>query len=376
MEFKAVALSNATIQIKHLLKNIEAFKQIMNEQTKFMAVVKANAYSHGAVRLAGEMEAARAIDFFGVAQLSEALELRAHGIETPILVFNSVRENEIEWAIKERVTMTVFSTIIAEKIVKVAEKLEKTARVHLKVDSGMARLGVMNYKEAAAVYEALASEFVEVEGIYTHFADAKEDTPENFTHEQFKRFKDVLEQFAADGITFDIRHCCNTAGTINFPDYHLDMVRVGLGLYGQNPSATNQDAIALTPIQTVQTTVTHVKDFPAGESVGYGRMYFSDKPMRIATVAIGYADGVAKSLSNKGYFTYKGIRLPILGEVCMDQIMLDCTAAKELSVGDHVTYFGNPEDGDIRISEVAKMANASQYDLLCRMGDRVRKDYV
>lgn len=375
MNYKEVALSQATIETSALLKNIQAFKNILQPTTKFMAVVKANAYSHGAVKLAGEMEAARAVDFFGVAQLSEALELRENGIETPILIFNIMRDEEIKYALKKNVTLTVFSKEFAYAVVKVAEELDVVAKVHLKVDSGMARLGVTTYEEAAEVYAALQSPNVDVEGIYTHFADAKENQPDNFTHEQFARFKAILDDFATAGAHFEIRHCCNTAGTINFPDYHLDMVRVGLGLYGLNPAANNQEAIQLTPIQTVQTTITHLKDFPAGESVGYGRSYVSKAPMRIATVAIGYADGVAKSLSNKGYFSYQGERLPILGEVCMDQIMLDCTAITDLKIGDQVVYFGKPVDGNMQVTEVAKYANASQYDLLCRISARVQRIY-
>lgn len=375
MNYKEVALSKATIQTTALLQNIQAFKEQLQPETKFMAVVKADAYSHGAVPLSREMEAARSVDFFGVAQLSEALELRANGIETPLLVFNVVREHEIEYAIKENITMTVFTMELAQAIVQVAEALNKKAKVHLKIDSGMARLGVTTYAEAKSVYDALQSPNVHIEGIYTHFADAKENQPDNFTHEQFARFKAIIDAFEADGVTFDLRHCCNTAGTINFPDYHLDMVRVGLGLYGLNPAANNQDAIQLTPIQTVQTTITHIKDFPAGESVGYGRSYVAEKPIKIATVAIGYADGVAKSLSNKGYFSYQGERLPILGEVCMDQIMLDSTNLPDLKTGDQVVYFGKPADGNMLVTEVAKYANASQYDLLCRMGTRVKRIY-
>ena len=154
------------------------------------------------------------------------------------------------------------------------------------------------------------------------------------------------------------------------------MVRIGLGLYGLNPSVSQQEKIKLTPIQTVETTITFIKDFPAGESVGYGRTYTSIEPIRIATVAIGYADGVAKSLANKGYFTYKGQRVPILGEVCMDQIMLDVSEITDIKIGDHVTYFGDPEDGNIQITEVARTVAASQYDLLCRMAPRVKRVYL
>lgn len=375
MNITDVALSTATIQTNKLLNNIKAFKNLMAENTKFMAVVKADAYSHGAIPLSREMEAQQAADFFGVAQLSEALQLREAGIETPILIFNASRPHEIAYAIEHDVTMTVFTPEMADEIVRIAEKLKKTATVHLKIDSGMARLGVTTYEAARVIYDILQSTAVHIEGIFTHFADAKEDSPENYTHEQFKRFKNILDQFDADGILFDLRHCCNTAGTINFPEYHLDMVRVGLGLYGLNPSVSRQNMIELTPIQTVETTVTYVKDFPAGESIGYGRTYVSTEPIRVATVAIGYADGVAKSLANKGFFTYNGHRVPILGEVCMDQIMLNVSEVPELKIGDQVTYFGDPKDGNIQITEVAKIVSASQYDLLCRMSARVKRVY-
>jgi len=375
MNVTDVSLSKATIQTNHLLKNIETFKALLTDNTKFMAVIKANAYSHGSVPLAHKMEEAGAADYFGVAQLSEALELREAGIKTPILIFNSVRPNEIELAIKNDVTMTVFSSEVALKIVHIAEDLNHLAKVHLKIDSGMARLGVTTFKEALEVHQSLTSENIVIEGIYTHFADAIEESPENFTHQQFTRFKTIVDNFEEQEIFFDLRHSCNTAATINFPEYHLDMVRVGLGLYGLDPTAGSKNKIKLEPIETVSAVVTHIKDFPAGQSVGYGRTFVSENPMRIATVAIGYADGVAKSLSNKGNFTFDGHKLPILGEVCMDQVMLDCSEVGELMIGDMITYFGNPKNDDLLLTEVAKTADASQYDLLCRIGNRVKRVY-
>ncbi len=376
MNFEEVSLAKSTIHTDLLLNNITAFKELLTGQTKFMAVIKANAYSHGAVPLARKMEEAAAANYFGVAQLSEALELRAAGIQTPILVFNSMLMENIAEAIQQNITMTVFSTEVAEKIVATAEKLDLIAKVHLKIDSGMARLGVTTFEEAWKVYEALTSPHVFIEGIYTHFADAYEQTTDSFTHEQFSRYQEILAQFETKGIAFELRHTCNTAATINFPEYHLDMVRVGLGLYGLNPTVGEARAIDLTPIETVQATVTHIKDFPAGESVGYNRTFFSEKPLRIATVAMGYADGLAKSLSNKGAFTYQGQQLPILGAVCMDQVMLDSSAVEaELAVGDLVTYFGNPAHQDLSVQEVADFADESEYDLLCRIGNRVERVY-
>jgi len=375
MTIDDVSLATATIDTDRLLQNIDAFKQLLTTDTLFMAVIKANAYGHGAVPLARKMEAASAADYFGVAQLKEALELREDGIETPILVFNSVRPQDIKYAIESNITMTVFSTTLAEKIVSTAEDLNQQATVHLKIDTGMARLGVDNFDDALAVYQALDSRLVQVEGIYTHFADAYEQTRENFTHEQFTRFQAILDQFAKQDIGFDIRHSCNTAATINFPEYHLDMVRVGLGLYGFDPTVDKGEKIALKPLETVKATVTHVKDFPAGESVGYNRNYFSKTEMRIATIAIGYADGVAKALSNKGCFTYQGEKLPIVGDVCMDQVMLDSSEIPELRVGDEVTYFGDANQGDLSLEEVAEQLDGSEYDLLCRIGQRVQRVY-
>lgn len=375
MNFTDVSLSKATIQTNKLLNNIKTFKSLLSEHTKFMAVIKANAYGHGAVPLARKMEEVGAANFFGVAQLSEALELRNAGIQTPILVFSPTRPSEIELAIQQDVTLTVFSKEVAEEIVRVAEKLEHQARVHLKIDSGMARLGVTTFEEALNVYQSLTSEYVWIEGIYTHFADAPDIQPNNFTQEQFARFKAILDAFSEQQISFDLRHSCNTAATLNFPEYHLDMVRVGLGLYGLDPTLSAEGKATLEPIETVQGIVTHVKNFPAGQSVGYSRTFFSEKPMRIATVAIGYADGVAKSLSNEGSFTYKDHSLPIIGEVCMDQLMLDCSEVDDLAIGDTVTYFGDPKDGHLLMTEVAKKAKASQYDLLCRIGNRVERIY-
>lgn len=375
MNFSEVSLSKATIQTDHLLKNIQAFKQLLNSDTNFMAVIKANAYSHGATPLAKKMEENGAANYFGVAQLSEALQLRAHDITTPILVFNSTHTKDIKQAIQKEITLTVFSEDVATEVVQAAEQLEQTAKVHLKIDTGMARLGVTTFAEALKVYETLQSDFVAIEGIYTHFADAYEQTTDSFTHQQFNRYKEILDQFEEKGLHFDLKHTCNTAATINFPEYHLDMVRVGVGLYGFDPTVGGEHKVDLTPLETVQTTVTHIKDFPAGESVGYNRTYYSKDNMKIATIAIGYADGVAKSLSNKGFFTYKGHKMPILGAVCMDQIMLDCSEVPNLDIGDEVTYFGEKTNGDLTVKEVADIVGESEYDLLCRIGNRVERVY-
>lgn len=365
----------ATNRTDQLLNNIKSFKKHINQETAFMAVVKANAYSHGAIPLAQVMEQAGAVDYFGVAQLQEALQLREEKIETPILLFNAVRFGEIDLAIKNEITLTVFSKEMAEAIALRAKELSIKALVHLKIDSGMARIGISDFKEALAIYRALDSHFVDIEGIYTHFADANHTGPDNFTNEQFSHFQKILDQFAVYNIDFGLTHACNTAATLNFPAYHLDMVRVGIGLYGFNPIEESNQEIELTPIQKLDALVTHVKEFPAGESVGYSRTYFSKTPMRIATVAIGYADGLPKALSNKAHFTYDGIQLPIIGQVCMDQVMLDCSAVPQLAAYDYVNYFGDPKEKQTSVADFAEIAHSSTYELLCRIGNRVERLY-
>lgn len=375
MDYSDVSLSKATIRTDKLLNNISTFKQLLQKDTKFMAVIKANAYSHGMIPIAKVIEEQHAANYFGVAQLSEALTLRSAGIKTPLLIFNAACPKDIKKAIQKEITLTVFSVDMANTIAEIANGMQKIAKVHLKIDTGMGRLGVSTFKEALAIYEALKQPYIYIEGIYTHFADSDDETGTDFTQKQYTHFKDILDHFKENGITFDLRHCCNTAGTINFPAYHLDMVRVGIGLYGLNPLAYDRDKIELAPVKTISSTVTYVKDFPADHSVGYNRTYYSKQPMRVATVAIGYADGVSLALSNQGYFAYKGHKLPVIGKVCMDQTMLDCTEVPELAIGEEVTYFGDPENGDVSLYELSELVGESQYDLVCRLGTRVNCVY-
>lgn len=375
MDFTELSLSKTTIYQNKLLNNIQNFKKILQPDTAFMAVVKANAYGHGASKLALAMEKEQAIDYFGVAQLSEAMELRTAGVQSPILLFNAVRLNEIDLAIENNITLTVFSTELALAIVNRAENIKKQAKVHLKIDSGMGRIGVTHFAAANEIYQILNTKAVIIEGIYTHFADATDTTPGNFTDEQFQRFQQILDQFIAQDVHFDLVHACNTAATINFPDYHLDMVRVGIGLYGFNPNPAPSTQLKLHPIQNVRAKVTHLKDFPAGQSIGYNRNFFSKQPMKIATVGIGYADGVPKCLSKEGYFRYHKQRIPIVGDICMDQIMFDASLVSPLCVGDYLTYFGDPADGYSSALELAEIMDASVYELLCALGQRMDRIY-
>lgn len=376
MDFTELSLSKTKIDRAKLLKNIHKFKKEIGTDTSFMAVVKANAYSHGAINLAQFMENEKAIDYFGVAQLQEGLELRDGKIQSPILIFNPIPLSEIDLAIENKITITVFTTELALAIVDRAEKLNKQALVHLKIDSGMGRIGVRTFESAFQIYQTLDSDFVKIEGIYTHFADAPHRDTDNFTHKQFNHFKKIIDQFKEKDIDFELTHACNTAATINFPEYHLDMVRVGIGLYGFDPTASSKNKLELSPIQNVQAKVTYIKDFPAGQSIGYGRSYFSKEKMKVATIGIGYADGVAKSLSNKAYFRYKGQKLPIIGQICMDQIMLDCSNTPDLAVGDYLSYFGDPAEDYSSAADLAEIIDSSTYELLCRIGDRVQKIYL
>ena len=375
MNSTELSLSQSIIYKKKLLNNILSFKNILSKETNFMAVIKANAYGHGAIKIAQWMEKEKAADYFGVAQLVEAIELREAGIESPILIFNALRMSEIDLAIKNNISLTVFSAELARTVVERAESLKKQATVHIKIDSGMGRIGVRKFSEAYQLYQILKSPTVTIEGIYTHFADATHREPNNFTEKQFNNFKEILDGFTHKSIHFPLVHACNTAATINFPEYHFDMVRVGIGLYGFNPTQTEDRTFNLHPIQNVDAKVTFIKNFPAGESIGYGRNFYSSEEMTVATIGMGYADGVPKALSNKGYFRHVDQKLPIVGDICMDQIMIDSSMDKQLKIGDSLHYFGDPADGYSSAQEIAKLIDSSSYELLCALGRRVNRIY-
>jgi len=363
----------AEVSLNAIKENVIAFKNHIGKDTKLMAVVKADGYGHGAVQVAKEAIASGA-DYLAVALLDEAIELRQAGIDFPILVLGYTQPDGIPIAIEQAITLTIFTEESAQSTKLEAERRQKTARVHLKIDSGMNRIGVRTKEEALQIIEALTSDYVWLEGAFTHFADADNLDP-IYTEKQFHQFKQIVS-FLRMRRNISIIHCCNTAATIAYPDMHLDMVRVGIGLYGLYPEAHLKKMIHLTQAMSLKTKPVYIKSVDADTAISYGLTFTTTKESIIATIPIGYADGFSRLLSNQGDVTVHGKRAPIVGRICMDQSMVDITEVGNISIDDVITIFGEPADGFIAMEEVANLMGTIHYETACLIGKRVPRVYV
>lgn len=375
MNYGSYRFTRAEINLERMAYNVSQIKKKLKPETKLMGVVKADAYGHGAVEVSKEL-VRQDVDYLAVAVLDEALELRDAGIKAPILVLSPVELETIPTAIANDIAITVFTKEVADTVRFQAEELRMQATVHLKVDSGMSRIGVLFKKEALEVASALQSDYVSLEGIFTHFADAENIEDPSFTHEQYNKYMDIVEFLETKGYIFDIRHCCNTAATLAFPEYHLDMIRTGISIYGYHPDKKMEEYIDLKPVMKLKTHAAHIKSIPAGQSIGYGRTYTPEKDALIATVLLGYADGVPRQLSNRWHLTVKGEKAKIVGRVCMDQIMLDVTEIEGISKKDEIVFFGDPLEGHPSIYDIADLTVGFHYELLCGIGKRIPRVYI
>lgn len=367
----------AEVSLDAIYRNTQTFKSNLQASCRLMAVVKANGYGHGAVEVAQTALEAGA-DYLAVAFLDEALQLRNAGINASILILGYTPTAAVEIAIRNHVTLTVYSHDVLDAIVESAERLQTEAQVHIKVDTGMSRIGVTNGDDfLSLVKKAISSKFVMLEGMFTHLADADNDDP-TYTRMQFERFQSFMELLDEQQLQVPIKHCCNTAATIQFPEMHLDMVRVGIGLYGLYPSVNVvRDEFPLQQAMQLKTRVSAVKSVPKGQPVSYGCTFQPQRKSVTATIPIGYADGLSRLLSNRGSALIHGIRVPIVGRVCMDQTILDVTEVEDVQVGDEVILFGSAEVGSfISIDELAALMGTINYEVVCLIGKRVPRVYT
>lgn len=364
------------ISLDNVENNIKNFKKLLSSDTALMAVVKADGYGHGAKEIA-ETAIKAGATYLAVAFLDEAVVLRKAGFSIPILVlgYTSLDTETIEKAIDYGLTLTVYSKEAVESIQQLADQKKKVCRIHLKIDSGMNRIGVRTAEEALQVVASITSDYLLLEGVFTHFADA-DAIESTFVHEQFSHFMHIVSEIQQAGYTIPIKHCCNTAATIAYPEMHLDMVRIGIGLYGLYPEQHLQDHIELKPAMTFKTKPILIKKVPAGQSVSYGRTYTTTKDSIIATIPVGYADGFSRALSNNGNVTLDGHKAPIVGRVCMDQTMVDLSEIDPVHFDKEIILFGDPKDNCISISEVAAQMNTIHYEVACLVGKRVPRVYL
>lgn len=372
----------ATVDLDNIAHNIEKIKEIVRDGCRILAVVKADAYGHGAKYVARELNRHGA-DWFGVSNIDEAVSLRRDGIFKPILIFGITPVEYAKTLCEYSITQAVFSLEYAQKLSNAAKEQGVTVEAHVKVDTGMGRLGFCvdkaYVKETADKIEKIYNlDNIKYTGIFTHFscADEKAEDSVSYTKMQFERFMAITEELKARGREVGIRHCCNSAATMMYPEMQLDMVRPGVIIYGLSPSGDCENMLDLRPAMQLKCVVSQVKTVPAGTSISYGRTYVSDCERRIASVTIGYADGYHRILSNRARMLVRGKFANVVGRVCMDQLMLDVTDIDGVCEGDEVTIFGKDGENMLSADEMASLTNSINYEVVCLIGKRVPRIYL
>lgn len=368
---------HAEINLDAILHNMESMHHHIAEHTKIMAVIKADGYGHGAVEIAQAIDHLEYLSSYAVATVEEGLILRSHGITKPILILGYAFPDQYEEMIRAEIRPTVFTREMAEALSIAAQKADMQCRIHFAVDTGMGRIGYQVTEEAADEMAQLASlPHIIVEGIFTHFARADEQD-KSYTHEQIAQYQKMICMLKTRGIEIPIHHCSNSAGIVQIPEANMDLVRAGITLYGLWPSEEiDKNSIDLKPALSLITHVAYVKELPAGRPISYGGTYVTKEPRIIATIPVGYADGYARGLSNKGEVLIHGRRAPICGRVCMDQFMVDVTDIPNVKNGDEVVLIGTYGNECITMEEVGERSGRFNYEFVCDLGKRIPRVYI
>ncbi len=368
----------AIIDLDNVENNITQIEKVITAPQGIYAVIKADGYGHGAVPIATVLEKHDAVKGYAVATAEEALQLLDAGIKKEILVIGYTFPYAYEEMIKRSIRMTIFREDTLNELERISKKLGKKAIVHIKVDTGMSRIGISPFDEGFEfIKKAIASEYIDVEGIFTHFARADE-TDKTSANEQFELFKSFVEGVEADtGFTFKVKHCSNSAAIVDMSYAHMDAVRAGIILYGLRPSdEVDIEQIDLKPVMSLVSHITYIKEVAKGTPVSYGGTFVTQRPTKIATVPVGYADGYPRALSNKSSVIIHGKKAPVLGRVCMDQMMVDVTFIPEAKEGDTVTLVGKDEDAVITMDDLSKLSDHLNYEFVCDIGKRVPRLFV
>jgi len=378
----------AEIDLKAYAHNIRELRRIARPEARLMAVVKANGYGHGAVE-AARTALVNGASALGVARLHEAVQLREAGLDAPILIFGYSPLESADTLIDYELTQTVYSSRTAAALSERTERRGKKIKIHIKIDSGMGRLGLLFAdaagsgpgKDAGAAclraVEAISRlAGLEVEGIFTHFATA-DSADKSFAYRQLERFLDFLAILRRAGLNPPIAHAANSGALIDMPESHLDMVRPGIATYGLYPSdEVNKNSVGLIPVMALKSRIIHLKKVPAGFSISYGSTYRTEKDTTIATVPVGYADGLNRLLSSAGHMLVGGQKMPIVGRVCMDLTMLDVGGLAGAAIGDEVVVFGKQANAAITADEIASKINTINYEIVTSIAGRVPRVYL
>lgn len=365
-----------TVDLDAVAFNFESMRKNINPDTKMIAVIKADAYGHGAIPISRMLESCSYVWGFAVATAEEALELRTAGISKPILILGYVFEDHYPALIEQNVRIPVFDYETAASVSKASEKIEKTAYIHLALDTGMTRIGFKDNLESVSAIQKIADlDGIEIEGMFTHFARADE-LDKTYADRQLQRYLAFRDLLTEKKISVPICHCSNSAGIIDMPYANLDIVRAGITIYGIYPSEEVQkNSVPLHPVMEWKARVAFVKQVDAGVQISYGGTYTTPKEMTVATIPVGYADGYPRMLSGKGNVLIHGKRARILGRVCMDQFMVDVTEIPHVLRGDEVTLLGADQEEQISVEELSNLCGRFPYEFVCDISRRVPRIY-
>lgn len=367
----------AAIDLDAISHNIDQIKQKLSSGTRIISVVKTDGYGHGAVPIARELESKEYMYGFATATAEEAFILRKAGITKPILVLGYVFPYTYEQMIREDIRFTVFREDMLEQIEEEATKQNKKANVHIKVDTGMSRIGISpNEAGIAFISKVLQTKHINLEGIFTHFAKADYEE-KTAAYDQFSIFKIFCQDLETKlNFKIPIKHCANSAAAMEMPETHMDVVRIGISMYGLWPSEEiKKETFDLKPAFSLHSRIVYVKTLEAGREISYGGTFVTTKTTKVATIPVGYGDGYPRTLSNIGYVLIHGKKAPILGKVCMDQFMVDVTGIENVTEGDEVVLIGNCGNETITMEALGNLADRFNYELVCVIGKRVPRIY-
>jgi len=363
------AITYIEVDLDAIAHNVRTFKAFIGPSVELFAVVKANAYGHGLVPVV-QTVLRHGVSRLAIGRLSEGLQLRQAGITAPVLALCYLMPDELRIAVERDLVPTVGEMESALVVAALGVARQKPVPVHVKIDTGMGRYGVMPGQAVSFFNQIATLPGLVVEGIFTHFATADE-RDKTFAREQFQIFQDVLAELSAAGHPLPLLHAANSAAALDLPETHLDAVRSGLALYGMYPSNDVSHALPLKPALTLKSHVASVRQLPAGASISYGRSYITPRPMTVALVPIGYGDGYHRLLSNRGAALINGRRAPIVGRVCMDQVVVDVSGCGPVTLNDEVVLIGQQGDERITAEEIAGWAETISYEITTALLDRL-----
>jgi len=361
------------VDLDHFTANWMEMKRLIGPDVRILQVVKADAYGHGAIEISN-VALKNGAAMLGVANADEGVQLRVSGITAPVLILSPSTTNEINEIIKYNLIPSVSDLDFARELQKKSKKSDVKMPIHIEVDTGMGRGGMMHQEAFKMLCEILELPDLHIDGIFTHLSSS--ESMDDYNRMQWLRFKELLDKLEKAAIHIPMKHMANSGAVINYPEFHLDMVRPGLMSYGIYPSPETITKTALAPVMSFKTRLILIKTFPKGYSIGYGRSYITDKPTKIATIPVGYGDGYGRILSNRGEALIRGIRAPVVGRISMDMCTVDVTDVPDCKIGDEVVLMGRQADECISADDLADKMSTNSYEILCALGKRAPRIFL